>query len=521
MPSDEPPDTHAALAGEAKRLHPATLAFAAIATAKRFIFPAFVGAFSASRQSGSFLVWLGAILSIPAILVAVAKYVSFRYRLGPEELVLTSGILRRHHRVIPFSRVQNIDMRQGPLQQLMGVAELRVETAGGSGEAEADLTVLARGEAEALRLEVMARRQRAVSARAPEGDAAAEPPVRTLARLNTIDLVVAGATANEAGLIAAGLFGMLQFADPFTGVLAERIETMELPAASAAILVGAVFLLMFFVLGWVLSIVRSVVGFHEFTLERVDGELRKRYGLLSRREGVIPLERVQAIRIEESLLRRPFGLASLKVATAGGPTGGKQGGAEAFLPLVRRSQLAGLLAGLFPELDLDALQFRSVHPRSRIRAFIRYSLSLLLLMAILIAIFDTAWGLLLLLLPALYALAAWQYRHRGFAVAPGFVAARNGVLNRITWIVPDHKLQVVLTQETPFQRRHGLASLVIDTAGGGRQAAIIDLAREDAYDLREELGARLREALRRTAHGRRIGTMPGAIIPGEGAAAES
>ncbi len=500
-PSDgDDGDIAAVRDSQAHRLHPLTLVFAALSWARRLIFPAVVGAFSASREApGTFVFWLAVILTLPAFLFALAKFLSFRYRVGAEELIITSGILRRHHRVIPFSRVQNIEMRQGVLHQLAGVAELRVETAGGAGEAEADLTVLSRDVAQALRLDVMARRQRAVQRRTGEERPAPElVAARTLARLSTGDLVIAGATANEAGLIAAALFGALQFLDPFAERIIGQLDLVELPAVSAAILFVIVALAAFIVLGWIVSILGSVIGYHGFTLERVGKELRKSYGLLNRRESVIPLERVQALRIEESLLRRPFGLASLKVATAGGPSGERQrGGAEAFLPLARRDELPALVAGVFPELDLHALNFRPVHPRSRRRAFIRYAAVLLLIASALGWLVDREWAMLLLLLPALYGLAAWQYRHRGYALAPGFVAARNGVLNRITWVVPDQKLQVLLTSETPFQRRHGLASLVIDTAGGGRQAVVVDLARGDALQLQAELAVRLRAALRR------------------------
>lgn len=500
-PSDENlGNISGAFDGQPRRLHPLTLVFAALAWARRLIFPAVVGAFSASREApGTFVLWLAVILTLPAFVFALAKYLSFRYRVGAEELVITSGILRRHHRVIPFSRVQNIEMRQGVLHQLAGVAELRVETAGGAGEAEADLTVLARDVAQALRLDVMARRQRVVQRRDRDGQTVPESQAaHTLARLGTGDLVVAGATANEAGLIAAALFGALQFLDPFAERIIRYLDLAEVPAVSAAVLFVVVALAVFIVLGWIVSILGSVIGYHAFTLQRIDTELRKSYGLLNRRESVIPLERVQALRIEESLLRRPLGLASLKVATAGGPAGERQrGGAEAFLPLARYGELPALVAGVFPELDLSALRFQPVHPRSRRRAFIRYSAVLILVASALAWLVDGQWALLLLLLPGLYGLAAWQYRHRGYAMAPGFVAARNGVLNRITWIVPDHKLQVLLTSETPFQRRHGLASLVIDTAGGGRQANVVDLARADAMQLQAELAARLRAALRR------------------------
>jgi putative membrane protein len=490
-----------------RRLHPLTLLFAALNVARRLIFPAVIGAFSASREApGDFLFWLALILTVPTLLFGAAKYISFRYRLGPDELIITSGILRRHHRVIPFSRVQNIEMRQHLLQQLAGVAELRIETAGGAGEAEADLTVLSRTEAERLRLEVLARRQRSLADRTDQPEMPPTEASRTLATLGTRDLVLAGATANEAGLIAAALFGALQFFDPLLGGVVERVDVARLPGPSAALLFLAGALALFIVLGWIVSILGSVIGYHGFTLERNGGELRKRYGLVNRREGSIPLERVQAIRIEESLLRRPLGLASMKVATAGGPVAERQrAGAEAFLPLARVNDLPSLVAGVFPELDLGALHFLPVHPRSRRRAFVRYAAVLVVTSSVASAIAGLQWAWLLLLLPAAYGIAVWQYRHRAFALAPGFVAARNGVLNRITWIVPDWKLQVLLTTQTPFQRRHDLASVTIDTAGGGRQAAVVDLLHEDAIALQSELVQRLRVALRR---GRRRAAAP-------------
>src|SRR5690606_31801181 len=150
-------------------------------------------------------------------------------------------------------------------------------------------------------------------------------------RLSTRDLVVAGATASEAGIVAAALGGALQFVDDLPIDLpdflpdAERIVQLSEDTLLIAVVSVIVAVLL---IGWLLSILGALATYHGFTLEQTSSELRKRYGLLSRRDAVIPLERVQAVRIEESWIRRPLRLAALKVETAGGaPHEQQRGGA--------------------------------------------------------------------------------------------------------------------------------------------------------------------------------------------------
>ncbi|HEV2131401.1 MAG TPA: PH domain-containing protein, partial [Longimicrobiaceae bacterium] len=191
---------------EPRRLHPFTLLFEAIRVARAFVVPALVGGASAgSGDFGRMLVWGAAFLSIPALFAAIAKYLTFRYRLAGEELILDSGVLSKSRRVIPLARVQNIDIQQSALQRLFRVAELSVETAGGN-RTEAVLTVLAQEEAQALREELLAQRRRVAGTPEPE----AAPAATALARLSVRDLTLAGATANEAGLVAALLAGGIQ-----------------------------------------------------------------------------------------------------------------------------------------------------------------------------------------------------------------------------------------------------------------------------------------------------------------------
>ncbi|MGH9378991.1 MAG: PH domain-containing protein [Thermoanaerobaculia bacterium] len=487
MPSDPGRGVTGDLHAAPRRLHPLTLLFEALDEGRALLLPALVGGVWAggghmARMTG----WVLAILVVPSVLYAAAEYFAFRYRLADGELILDSGVFSRHHRVIPLARVQSIDVRQSALQRFFGVTELHVETAGGD-TTEAVLSVLGLEEAEALRAELLRHRSRSVA----EGAAKAAPTV--LARLSPRDLVLAGATANEAGVIAAFLIGAVELAyqlpidiplprlNPWT--LISEHPGMHVVLASAGVVL---FLLL---LGWLFSIAGAVLSYYGFTLERRGGELRKHYGRLNRRETEVPLERVQAIRVEESLLRRPLGLAALKIETAGAAPGENQrGGAEAFLPLARSRDVPRLTAAVFGDLDYGSLRFRPVHPRARTRAFARYSAPLLVLAAALILFLSPSGLWLLALVPFAYGAAHLHYRNLGYALVPGYVVARAGFLNRITWIVPERKVQTLHVRETPFQRRHGLATLVVDTAAGA--ARVVDLGRDEALALLAQLAGK-------------------------------
>jgi putative membrane protein len=518
-----PFEAAAALEG-GRRLHPLTVGFSAFTIARQMVWPALVGGFGLGEGRLARMLPIFAVaLAVPALAGAALTYALYRWRLTGDELLLRSGVVQRRNRVIPLARVQNVEVKQNVLQRVLGVAELRVETAGSGREAEAVLSVLGLAEAQDVRVRLLAHRRASAPmvdpAEAGEADAhAVRPAAPPLARLSTRDVLVAGATANEAGVIAAALAGLMQFADDVPLPFFETVGGELMDRAAGALLVWGIGLLIALLLfGWLISIAGAVVRYHGFTLTVEGGEMRKRYGLLTVHEASVPLERVQAIRVEESLPRRLLGLASLSIETAGG-TPGQRGGAEAFVPIAPRADVARLVRGIFGDADPDA-PLHPVHPRARRRLANRYLLTLLIVWA---PFWAARWvdvqpgGMLApwlaLLLPLPWLAAGWAYRGRGWALPPGYVLARSGVLTRVTWIVPDRKLQTLHLRGTPLQRRAGLATVVVDTAAGGRQAAIIDLGEPVARRLLEEVTARVSRA------GAPSGRLPAQVVRGEGEA---
>ena len=78
---------------------------------------------------------------VPATIVAITRYFSFRLRYEGTELVIRSGIFFRNERHVPYARIQNLDAVRNVAHRLLGVTEVRVETGGGQAP-EATISVL-------------------------------------------------------------------------------------------------------------------------------------------------------------------------------------------------------------------------------------------------------------------------------------------------------------------------------------------------------------------------------------------
>jgi len=46
---------------------------------------------------------------------------------------VTRGVLVRREWTVPYGNVQSVTVRRGPFQRLVGIATVRIDTAGGSG----------------------------------------------------------------------------------------------------------------------------------------------------------------------------------------------------------------------------------------------------------------------------------------------------------------------------------------------------------------------------------------------------
>jgi uncharacterized protein len=105
-------------------------------------------------ESAETLFWaLGglAVLVVLFIIWTRLYYDSMWYELHDDEMRWKRGVLFRRTGIVPYNRITNIDVRQGPVMRALDISTLSIQTAGYSGKAQAEIRIEAIVYADELR----------------------------------------------------------------------------------------------------------------------------------------------------------------------------------------------------------------------------------------------------------------------------------------------------------------------------------------------------------------------------------
>lgn len=484
-----------------QRLHPLSILFGLGAQLRTFALPGIFVLLVGGSAGWGWELWAMPLV-IPFALLSVFRYLSFRYRYDANEMVIRTGFLFRNERHVPYARIQNLHAVQNVFHRLLNVVEVRVET-GGADEPEATMSVLPVSAYEEMRRRVFEERTEAAESAPPAAGG------RTLLHLDLRELVLCGLIQNRGFVVLAAAFGLfweLDILDRITGddwwaapglmraIASAVIGRGELPVTGIALLLAALAGLL--VVSRLLSLGWALVSLHGFRLTLAGEDLRAGYGLLTRVATTIALRRIQTLTVRQGLLHRLFGRASVRVGLAGGGEGEEGGKSqrEWLAPILRETELPGLLHEVLREPDFSALTWRGFHPRAFRREvkgwiFVAFLLSLPFVMPL------KLWVLALLpvLLAGAVLVARRTIEHMGWALSDGAVWFRSGWIWRKVTAVRFTQIQAVTFRESPFDRRAGMARVVVDTAGAGELSHRVDipyLPREAARELSDLLASR-------------------------------
>jgi putative membrane protein len=383
--------------------------------------------------------WYDLALAVILVLAAVVNWLVTRWKVDGATLRIETGLLRRDSRQLPVARIQAVDLVRPFLARMLGLAEIRVRLAG-SGDADGRLAYLTEPAAEALRARLLA---------AHHGlDPATPEPAE-----HVVTLVPAARLAGSA-LIPAVLLAAVTVAAGAVIVAAvpRGFLAVGAPLAWWLIMCGGI--------AW-----RRVSSQYAFTVAVSPDGVRIRRGLLGTVAETIPVPRIQAVRMIEPLLWRPWRWCRLEMDVAGSPGHDRPEGTaavrKALLPVGSREEARRLLAIALPA----ARAWPALRPpprRARWKAPLSY-----------------------------HFLAAGHDSTLAVAVT--------GRVRRETTWVPLAKTQSVRLVQGPLQRRLGLATVHLDAAGKRVRAEFRDRRQEEARTLVGELAALSRSARRQAS----------------------
>ena len=513
---------------EGARLHPVSVLIGVplVQIVRALIVPAFAVLAGGGGDRTPLLVL---VVLLGALGMRVLAWQRFRWSFDGEVVRVEQGVLSRSRRAVGVERVQQVELDRPFVQRVLGVATLRIETAGSDAGPEVELRVLGYAEALALRAALQPHGARPGEQRAATDATAHGTGPATRARPDVVlrlplhRVALASVTGAQLLLAPALLAGLLQLGgartDELLDAVIERLielRSAALPGTGSWLVVAAAVAAIAIATTLVVSIVRD----GGFVVLRAGDDLVLRRGLLGTRESTVPLDRVQVVRVNANPLRRALGVASLRIHSAGGSAGGG-GDRRVVVPLVTAAELPRLLAGLLP--DLDEVPSLRAHPRAaqrralwrRLRGLAGWLLPAIVGWVVLATLPEatrraspvplprpvlellardgSAWSVPLVvaltLVTAQVVLARLEYLGLAHGVDASVLAVRRGALTRTLSVVPLARSQGATRRESWFQTRRGLATVHAHVAGPSGDVVVLDTDADDADRLHRRLAA--------------------------------
>lgn len=444
-------------------------------------------AVAALAGAGLFEELLQAWVGVVVILVRLVGWWFRTYTVTAGELLLDEGVLQRRHRVVPLSRIQQVELRQQLVARLFGITTVHIETAGDSGGTAVTLRSLELHQAEALRDHLLAEQRRVRAGQPARPNAAGPgatglvlPPRLPLVRLRADQLLAAGASSTA--VVAVGALWVIG-ATALAAHVAAELEVGAFTAVGLAVLFvscGAATLAL-------LGAAGRLVQAWGYQLSASGDDLHVEQGLIDRRQHTMPRHRLQHARVLDNPVRHALGTASLQLRSAATPGHGDEQQSFIDVPLVRAAEVGDVLVAAMGAELFRPPTLSPRPPAARRRAFRRRIAATVGGAATIAAIWwpTGAVGLPLALLGVPWGRIA--HRRAGCALDGPVLAVASGAIVHHLELVPSARLQSIRTTANPLQRRVGLATVRFDVAGTSSAPGLADVSTAVAVDARRRL----------------------------------
>jgi len=454
------------------------------------------------------------------IAVAVLRYWFFRFRIEEDRIVIRQGILEKTSVDLPFHRIQGINVERRPVDRLLGLVTVSLDTAG-SETTEGELPCVSRDLAEELRGRIgfgdpgRSDGRAEVAAGTVPGVAPADAdkerregglvPREVLLRLSTGDMFRIGLGRDNI-LLAMMLIAAAwrqprelpyRIAETFgfsEDLVRPAIETAEATLARTDALGEGTF-----TGGIVLTALSVVLAFgvgtaflryFGFTLWREGTAYRSRGGLLTQREVAVETAKIQQLTLSQDMLLRMLKRFRLRMHPAADADASQHHDVPQVLevPLLEAPLAQEMRQSVFgeegegPILLPKSGEFRRVSPFYIQALGLRLGALPALAGAVILmpvtgftkvwATFAGIWAAIWIVCGGLTALQRW--RRMGYAYGSDGMASRSGFVGRRVDAFLFRKVQSVAVKRSPLEQRQGLATLVVELASDTVTVPYID-----------------------------------------------
>lgn len=461
----------------AKRYHPLVMLLGVWKLGKSsiyFFILLFVLKMGSHSKTVTYGRWALLLIVGAGLITIVWRWLNRRYEVDDTSFHLYQGFFIKSKRAVPFAKIQNVNRHISLFHQIFQVTSIRFETGMEGDDSAVEFSVISRAEADRLeRLATGETGNDLVCAEEGKDTAAGESveettirhPERTLHFSPTRkDLIKASFTSLSFLVLIPVLYSVYDKVKDFANVDVEKEAKGLLTAILGSWWIGFLVISVLILVSIGLGIAKTMYKYGKYEISSDSDRIYISKGLLEKTAFSISKDKVQAIEIKQSFMKRLLGLAEVKLTTAG-HLGEEKEEVNSLYPFLPLKQAYSIVSEILPAYEITS-EMEALPRKSLWARMVRPSWIWIIATGLLIYFkpslfgWKPAWWLLsVVLLIWIVASRYFNYLFTRYIIRDQFIQFRTGGFTSNLFVSKREKIVEIKVTRSYIQRRFGLASI--------------------------------------------------------------
>ncbi len=415
--------------------------------------------------------YIAAVL-ILMVLYSIVKWRKTLFYIKEDTLVYESGIINRKKEEIPISKITTVDTEQGLLNRIFKVCKLKIDNgAVGEGKAELKFT-LKTTLAEEFREALLRNKENTYTLEEDK-----EKREIKYIKASFKDLAIYALTQNKLGWILGGAFVIYgkvedvlddkakEFISNKSADMIGSLENTVLNNESMALIIGGILLLiaLVYIIITLISIAIVFIRYNDFKIYKEQGKIYIEYGLITKRKYSLPIEKINALKLNQSFFQQLIGIYNIEGIIVGYGDDDKK---AIIYPVANRALMTYIIDELMPELHFQGKTYKP-HKKTISKFIIKRVLITILILITpmyFLKIMPIIWRVIVIVLVVLWQiiLGYRNYKNTSMGISSTTIVMTRGSRTKTTHIIKQDSVQSLSKKQNFLQKGIKVSNYNVD-----------------------------------------------------------
>jgi len=420
------------------------------------------------------LVFFGSIAGVILIIAVISylQYLFFTFHIDDEnaEFVIQKGVLNKTRITIQLNKIQQVNINQSLIQRLVGVHKLEIDTAG-SDKKEASISAISHELATILKERLINHSQSELTENAEKNVEEITPT--SFIKIGLPSLIKIGFTSNYIKSFALIFLFFSTIIENLKQMNAEVINEIQvtnyldsLPIYTSLFMVIGFFITLILLV----NLVRTILKYFDFTIQKSKQAIILSYGLLSTKNTLLNPNKVQKIKVTQNYFQKKLDVTTIGIHQASSDAEKVKEKDQIEVPGCTENERDAILKLLLGQLPQKGTMYLPNWRKLAVNTFF------FLLVPIAITLFLNHktefvtwndWFMYMAIFSVFAGVMLWfSFKNYKLFVSNDFIIKQNGAWDIDTTIIEPYKIQAIETQQFFWQKATNIGSVTLSTAGG-------------------------------------------------------